>query len=332
MQTADSICVRLSATCHPLEVRVIDLAARQRPIVETPEVKRRRLKAALRREREGEGLSQKQVCEALDWSVSKIIRIEAGAVGLTATDLRALMDLYKIADDKRRTELTELARGSRKQSWSEYSDVYSVAARTLFGYEAAASVIYKYEPTFIPGLLQTEEYARALLLAGGHGEDEIDRIVTARLERQELLEQTPRPRLEFILGEATVSRAVGSPGVMLHQLERLKDLARRPDISLQILLFEAGAHPRMGEAFTILEFTDENLDDLIYLENAGRESVNREDPEVVATYRRDFVTLQGKATSSSDFAKIIDKIAAARLVPAAEIEAIEKEETMRTKK
>ncbi len=311
---------------------MIDLAARQHLIVETPEVKRRRLKASLRREREAAGLSQKQVSEALDWSVSKIIRIEAGAVGLSATDLRALMDLYKIADDKQRAELTELARGSRKQSWSEYSDVYSVPARTLFGYEAAASVIYKYEPTFIPGLLQTEEYARALLQGGGHGEDEIDRMVMARLERQELLEQSPRPQLEFILGEATVSRAVGGPGVMLHQLERLKDLAQRPDISLQILLFEAGAHPRMGEAFTILEFADENLDDLIYLENAGRESVSREDPELVAAYRRDFVTLQGLATSGSDFAKVIDKIAATRLAPAAEIAVIKDGEAMRTRK
>ena len=298
---------------------MIDLAVRQHLIVETPEVKRRRLKAALRHEREAAGLSQKQVSEALDWSVSKIIRIEAGAVGQSATDLRALMDLYKISDEKRRAELTELARGSRKQSWSEYSDVYSVAARTLFGYETAARVIYKYEPTFIPGLLQTEEYARALLQGGGHGEDEIERMVTGRLERQELLDQSPRPQLEFILGEAAVSRVVGGPGVMHHQLERLKDLARRPDISLQILLFEAGAHPRMGEAFTILEFADENLDDLIYLENAGRESVSREDPELVAAYRKDFVTLQGLATPGSDFVKVIDKIAAARLASEAEI-------------
>jgi transcriptional regulator with XRE-family HTH domain len=311
---------------------VIDLTARQRLIVETPEVKRRRLKAALRREREAAGLAQKQVSEALDWSVSKIIRIEAGAVGLSATDLRALMDLYKIADDKRRAELTELARGSRKQSWSEYGDVYSVAARTFFGHETAARVIYKYEPTFIPGLLQTEEYARALLRGVGHGEDEIERMVTGRLERQELLDQSPRPRLEFILGEAAVSRAVGGPGVMLHQLERLKELAGRPDTSLQILLFEAGAHPRMGEAFTILEFADENLDDLIYLENAGRESVSREDPELVAAYRRDFVTLQGLATPSSDFAKVIDRIAATRLAPTEGVGVIKDGEAIRTRK
>lgn len=292
---------------------MIQVTASERRIVQTPEVKRRLLKVALRHEREACGLAQKQVSDTLDWSVSKIIRIEAGAVGLSATDLRALMDLYKITDERRQAELLELARGSRKQSWSEYSDVYSAAARTLFGYEAAARAIFKYEPTFIPGLLQTEEYARALLAAGGHSEDEIERMVRGRLERQELLEQDPHPRLEFILGEAALSRAVGGPGVMLHQLERLKDLASRPGISLQVLPFEAGAHPRMGEAFTILEFADENLDDIIYLENAGRDSTSREDPETTAAYRRDFVVLQGLAKQSKDFAAILDRISATRL-------------------
>ena len=217
----------------------------QGEVIDTPEVKRRLLKAALRREREAAGLSQNRL-DALDWSVSKIIRIETGAVGLTVTDLRALMDQYKITDEQRQDELIELARSSRKQSWSEYSDVYDVPARTLFGYEAAAKTIYKYEPTFIPGLLQTEEYATAVLRAVGHTDHEIERMVRGRLERQELLDKGSRPELQFILGEAAVSRVVGGPGVMHHQLERLKDLAARPRISLQILPFEVGAHPRIG--------------------------------------------------------------------------------------
>jgi len=289
------------------------LAAGQREIAETPEVQRRRLKAALRHERKAAGLSQKEVSDALVWSMSKIIRIETGAVGVTVTDLRALMDLYKVTDEERRAELDELARGSRKQSWSDYGDVYDVAARTFFGYEAAAKTIYKYEPTFIPGLLQTEEYARAVLQAVGHSEHEIDRMVRGRLERQELLDKDPRPELQFILGEAAVSRVVGGARVMRRQLERLKDFAARPQISLQILPFEVGAHPRMGEAFTILEFPDETLDDLIYLENAGRESVNRDDPEFTAAYLRDFATLQELAIPSSGFAAAIDKIEAMRL-------------------
>jgi len=289
------------------------LVAGQREVVEVPEVMRRLLKAMLRHERVASGLTQTQVAEALDWSLSKIIRIESGAVGLSTTDLRALLDLYKITDEDRRSELLELARGSRKQSWSEYSDVYSAAARTLFAYEAAAKIIYKYEPTFIPGLFQTEEYATAILQGAGHSENEIERMIKGRLERQELLDQNVRPQLEFILGEAAVSRAVGGPRVMAHQLERLEELAARPGISLQVLLFEAGAHPRMGEAFTILEFADENLDDLVYLENAGRDTVSRDDVEVTSAYRRDFYALQKLATPSKDFAVEIGKIAAIRL-------------------
>jgi transcriptional regulator with XRE-family HTH domain len=293
--------------------KVIVLAASQSKIVETPAVKRRKLKAALRQEREAADLTQTQVADALDWSVSKIIRIETGAVGVTVTDLRALMDQYKIPNGKRQTELLELARGSRRQPWSKYSSVYSSAARMLFGFEEAAKVIYKYEPTFIPGLLQTEEYATSLLNGIGHSKEDTEAIVRGRLERQDLLDQELRPELQFILGEAAVSRVVGGSGVMLHQLEHLKDLAARPKVSLQVLSFDVGAHPRMGEAFTILEFTDENLDDLIYLENAGRESVSYEDPELVAAYRGDFVILQKLASPSSDFATIIDRIAATRL-------------------
>ena len=286
-------------------------------MIETPEVKRRRLKGALRHERDVLHLTQKDVADALNWSVSKIIRIEAGSVGVTATDLRALLDLYKIADERRRAELLELARGSTRESWSEYRAVYSTAARTLFAYEAAARIIYKYEPTFIPGLLQTEEYATALLYGTGHGEAEVERMVLARLKRQALLEQDRRPELSFIIGEAAVSRAVGGRNVMRHQLERLKEYAARSRIILQLLPFDVGVHPRMGEAFTILQFADEQLDDLLYLENAGRESVGFEDPDLAAEYMRDFFRLQETALPSKEFDAAIDRIIATRLAGAA---------------
>lgn len=288
------------------------MPASQSNIVETPAVLRRRLKAALRQERETAEFTQTEVADALDWSVSKIIRIEAGAVGLSVTDLRALMEQYKITSEKRQAELLELARGSKRQPWGEYSSVYSKEARMLFGYEAAAKIIYKYEPTFIPGLLQTEEYARALLKGMGRSEDDIESIVRGRLERQDLLDQDVRPELQFILGEAAVSRLVGGRGVMLHQLEQLKVLAKRDGISLQILSFDAGAHPRMGEAFTVLEFRGESLDDLVYLENAGRETISYEDLEFVAAYRRDFIALQKLASSIKDFSMIVDRIEEAR--------------------
>jgi transcriptional regulator with XRE-family HTH domain len=294
---------------------VIGLAAGRGRENEAPEVSRRRLKGALRQARETAGLTQKDAAEALDWHVSKIIRIEQGTVGITPVDLRALLAVYGITEDDVVETLVELARGSRKQSWREYKGVYSAASLALFASEPAAKIIYKYEPTFIPGLLQTEEYARAVLRGLGHSEDEIERMVSARLERQELLERDPRPDLVYVLGEAAVSRAVGGRAVMRRQLERLKELSRRPEISLQVLPFSSGAHPRMGGAFTILEFADASLDDLLYLENAGGESVSREDPELIADYRRDFIAIQEMATKTGDFAGAIDEIMAAHFGP-----------------
>lgn len=275
---------------------------------EPPEVKRRRLRAALRHAREEAKLTQKDVVKALDWSVSKIIRIEQGAVGVTPTDLRALLAEYGVTNEKQVSELVELARGSRRQSFSEYRDVFSKASLTLFGNEAAAKVIYKYEPTFVPGLLQTEEYARALLTGLRVSEDKIERTVAGRLARQELLDEETRPELQFILGEAVVRRQVGGQGIMLHQLEQLKALAGRTKISLQVLPFAKGAHPRMGGAFTIMEFADDSVDDLLYLENAGGASISRNDPELIAEYLQDFDTLQEMAIPSSDFADFIDSI------------------------
>ena len=283
-------------------------------IIETPEVMRRRLRVSLRQAREAVPLTQQAAADALDWSVSKIIRIEQGAVGITPIDLRALLSVYEVADEKLITELVELARGSRRQSWRQYRNVYSPASLTLFANEAVAAFIYKYEPTFIPGLLQTEEYARALLAGLGHDDEEIELMVSARLARQELLNRERHPELQFVMGEVTVTRAVGGPDVMLQQLEHLKNLSGRPGVELQILPFSAGAHPRMGGAFTILEFADQNLDDLLYLENAGGESTSRDDPDLIADYRRDFLAIQKLAIGKTDFADYIDGIIAARFL------------------
>ncbi len=136
-------------------------------------------------------------------------------------------------------------------------------------------------------------------------------MVHVRLERQEILDRPNCPELYFIIDEAVVRRTIGGRGVMANQCDTLKYVStHRPKIQLQILPFSSGAHPRMGEAFTILEFADEGLDDLLYLENAGRESVSREDPDLIASYRRDFVVLEEMACPSKDFPGVIDKMIA----------------------
>jgi transcriptional regulator with XRE-family HTH domain len=268
---------------------------------------------ALRQAREAASLTQRAAAEAVDWSPSKIIRIEQGAVAITPVDLRALLGLYHVTDRQRVEDLVELARKSKRQTWERYRDVYSRAALSLFGHEAAAKTIYSYEPAFAPGLLQTPEYARAVLTGLGIPENDIDVMVEVRIERQELLDRQPRPELRFILGEAVVSRAVGGRRVMRNQLQRLKELSWRGEITIQILPFSAGAHPHMGGgAFTILEFSDENLDDLLYLENAGDERTFREEPDVLADYQAAFTMLEAMATKPGDLVDVLENIEAQR--------------------
>lgn len=280
---------------------------------QTPEIMRRRLRVALREAREAAGFTQRQAAQAHDWSVSKIIRIEQGAVAITPIDLRALLSIYGVTDEARVSELVDLARGSRRQSWAPYREVYSQASLTLFGSEAAAKTIYKFEPTFMPGLLQTDEYATALLRALGHSETEVELMVSARLERQELLDQEAPPELRFILGEAVACRAVGGRDVMLSQLARIKELGARSGISIQILPFSAGAYPKMGGGFTILEFRpDETLDDLLYLENAGGESTIRDEPEILSDYYEAFATIEAIAIRPDDLAAFLDGIESQR--------------------
>jgi transcriptional regulator with XRE-family HTH domain len=293
--------------------RRIALAKEPRRVAQTPEIMRRRLRVALRQARDEAGLTQRAAADTMEWSVSKIIRIEQGAVAITPIDLRALLAVYNVTDEKRVQELVDLARRSKRQSWSEYKDVYSQAALTLFGSEPAAKNIYSYEPTFVPGLLQTEEYAQALLVGLGYSEENIARMVSRRLERQELLDLDTRPNISLILGEAVVSRAVGGRRIMRRQLERIREIGARPGISIQILPFSAGVHPKMGAgAFTILEFEDESLDDLLYLETATNESTTREDSELIAEYRDAFVKIEAMATKPDDLGHVLEGVSAVR--------------------
>lgn len=252
----------------------------------SPEVSRRRLRLALKEAREASGLTQRDVAKRLSWSLSKVIRIEAGAVGVSVTDVRAMLDEYKVKDQVRH-ELNQLAITSKDQSWTAaFGKHISQQSLTLFALERVAKHIHKHETSFIPGLLQNTEYSLALLPSlGVKDPDRIEAIVNIRTERQELLRRPDHPELHFIIGEAPVSRQVGSNGVMRRQLRRLVELNREDGITIQLLAFSAGVHPKVDESFTLLEFEDEKMNDAVYLENAGRETVSRENPEEIAEYQ-----------------------------------------------
>jgi transcriptional regulator with XRE-family HTH domain len=269
---------------------------------ETVEVKKRRLRGALRQARLDSKMTQKAAADALVWSVSKIIRIEQGSVPVAPSDVRALLQIYGATDPSRIEELVDLAKEARDdgswygRGWSRYSDVLSAASIELLGNEPAAKAIYKYEPSFIPGMFQTGEYARGLLRALGFSEEDIERRLEGRAERQQLLDSPTRPELHFILGETALSRPVGDEDIMREQIAHVLELAKLDDISVFLLPFAAGAHRGMGSAFTVLQFDDSLLPDLLFLENAERESVSRDEEGEIRRYLELFMELQKTAT------------------------------------
>jgi len=270
--------------------------------VKTVEVKKRRLRAALRQARIDAGMTQKAAAEALMWSISKIVRIEQGTVPVASTDVLVMLRLYRITDESHIEDLIELAKDAREdKGLSVFADVLSVATLELFGNEPAAKVIYKYEPSVIPGLFQTQEYARALLKALGNSEEQVESRLKVRAQRQRLLDSPVRPELNFIIGETAICRPVGGVDVMEGQITHLLELATRDGISVLLLPLAAGAHRGMGSAFTVLQFGDPLLPDLLYLENAEGESVSRDETGEIRKYLGLFVELAGLATKSGSF-------------------------------
>jgi transcriptional regulator with XRE-family HTH domain len=281
---------------------------------ETVEVKKRRLRVALRQARTDAKMTQKTAAERLVWSTSKIVRIEQGTVPVTPTDVRALLHLYGVSDESHVEGLVELAKDAREdKGWGAFGDVLSPVAEDLFGNEPAAKVIYKYEPSVIPGMFQTQEYARALLKALGNSEDQIERRLEIRAQRQALLEQSVRPDLNFIIGEAALLRPAGSPEVMSEQVARLLEVGRMDGVSVLVLPFSAGMHRGIGCAFTVMQFGNPLLPDVLYLENAERESITRDESGEIKKYLELFVELQDMATGAGSLEEQVSRIRAERL-------------------
>lgn len=275
--------------------------------MEDPAAMRRRLRVELRRLRTAAGLTQKDVADALEWSPSKIIRIESGQVGITVTDLRALVGHYGLHDGEQLAALTELARGSKRQPFVEYRDVLSAETVKFFGYEASASRISQAQPTLVPGHLQTEEYTRALLKGYGRSEGAIDRLIDSRRERQEVLDRDPAPELRFILDEAILRRHVGGVGVMRNQLDRMLELSKRSNIDIQVIPFEVGAYEALRGPFVLLEFPEASDSDVVYLEYSRGPSTFTDDPGVAADYQERFLVLEDLAASPESFPTYVER-------------------------
>lgn len=265
---------------------------------------RRRLTAELRRLRAQAKLTQRQVAESLDWSPSKVIRLEQGTVRIGVTDLQALLNLYEVTEPAAVAELTRMARESKKLPFAEYRDVVPAEAVRYFQYEANASIIRQVEPLLVPGLLQVEEYSRAVLEAYRKSSEDADRIVESRKERQELFERSEPPDAFFILDEAVLRREVGGPKVMARQIDHLVRMAQRPGVAIQVVRFSAGAHSAMAGPFVHLEFPAENDPDVIFVENTLGDTLLRDDEDVTADYREQFWVLEDLATAPESFEEV----------------------------
>ena len=276
-----------------------------------PTVQRRRLRVELRRARSQAHKTQKQVADELGWSPSKLLRIENGQVGVSRTDLKALLDYYGVKDPEQIRTFIEMAQpGRRQQAWSQYRDVLYPEFMAYLSYEASASLLRHVEPLLVPGLLQTEEYARAINQAYAlkdWTERDVERQTEARMLRQTILERDDAPEMFFILDEAVVRRRVGSPGsskLLLQQLKRLQEINENPRFSIQIMPFHKGFHFGMQGSFTMLEFPDPEDDELLFLENRSTSVSTRDSTDMIANYKEQFYRLEAEAiprTTLPDF-------------------------------
>lgn len=255
-----------------------------------PSVRRRRLAVELRRGRNVAQLTQREVIEQLDWSMSKLIRIESGAQGISVTDVKALLDLYGITDADRVNALTTTARGSRGQSsWTRFRDIVSPQFAMYLGHESEAESIRVVHPFLVPGLLHTEEYAAALM-SDYRDQGRTARIVELRMERQERLFASGEVSSTFVFGEEALQRWIGGPQVVSRQLERLVDIGQRPNVSIRIVPFTAGSHPGLQGPFNLLHLkgTDEEV---LFRESISGDQLTRDEPDQISEYIEYFVKL-----------------------------------------
>ncbi len=232
-------------------------------------VRRMLLGSQLRRLREARGITREAAGYSIRASESKISRMELGRVSFKTRDVEDLLTLYGITDEAERESLLSLAREANVAGWwHSYTDVLPSWFPTYVGLEGAASLIRAYEVQFVHGLLQTEEYARAVVRRGMRGASvaDVERRVALRLERQKYLLADNAPEFHIVLDEAALRRPYGDREVMRGQLQHLIDVSERPNVRLQVMPFSFGGHAGESGAFTILSFPESDLSDVVYLE------------------------------------------------------------------
>ena len=272
-----------------------------------PTVQRRRLGIELRRLREAAGKTIDEVAHVLECSDSKVSRIENGQVSASPRDVRDMLEFYGV-DPGRRDELVEFARTARKKGWWEaYSDTLLVP---LVGLEVAANRILAYEPRAVHGLLQTRDYADALIRATQPdlSENQIQRRVELRMNRQEILGREGSPEFHLVLEECALRRPVGGWSVLRAQLQRLSEaMASAASVIVQILPMTTGAHAAIDGAFVVYQFSAADDHDVVYFEHPATD-MYLESPEQVELYTTAFRRVQAEALDPAESAVFLTRL------------------------
>jgi len=276
-----------------------------------PTGRRRQLVAELRRLREAAGLTQDDVATRLDWHPTKVMRIETGRTAPHPNDVRVMLGLYGATDTEALTALVKLAKDARQRGWwYSYRDVLQSRYEFFIGLESEATAIQDFELAMIPGLLQTEDYTRALI-RGLIAIDaaEIERRVEVRITRQQLLAKPDRPQLWAILDEAAVRRVVGGRAIMRAQLLHLASTAEQGQTTIQVLPYGAGPHPGQAGPFIILGFAQPAQPEVVYMETVGG-SLFVDKPEEVQLFGTAFDRLRALALSPAQTRVMLQALAA----------------------
>jgi transcriptional regulator with XRE-family HTH domain len=234
-----------------------------------PTVVRIVLGTQLRRLREAAGISREKAGEHIRASHAKISRLELGRVGFKERDLEDLLTLYGVSDAAERAALLDLVKPANARGWwQQDGDLLPSWFEMYLRLEQEASYIRTFQVQFVPGLLQSEDYARRVILAG-HGAEstfEVDRRVRLRMNRKKMLVEPGGPQFWAVIDEGALRRPFGTPGVMREQLEHILEMSELPNVTVQVLPFSAGSHAAAGGPFTLLRFAEADLPDVVYLE------------------------------------------------------------------
>jgi transcriptional regulator with XRE-family HTH domain len=276
-----------------------------------PTVRRRRLGTELRKLRDSCGLKLEEVAAELGVAPSTLSRIETGKAPTKSAYLSQLLEMYGVSDSGQRQILVDMAReGHRKGWWAAYDDVLPSGFDTYVGLEAETAAIRSYEVSVVPGLLQTADYARAVLREtfARHTPQQIDRLVDLRMARQHRLDDKPPLELWAIIDEAVIRRPVGGGSIMRRQLGHLLTEGERPSVTMQILPFACGAHAAHTGSFSVLEFPDRTDSEVAHVETVAGYIYLEKDRDVRARSEA-FDRLRAAAISPGASAQLIAQAA-----------------------